>query len=258
METEHRKLNNKDNELISWQTIHQNEERLAAQICVQTKTRLVPAFVQLMRLIRAHIELPSTDDAGLKKKFYLLTESNTYPNRSCPKSKTTKMVANQYLKCPPPPLNKNLVSKTMNAADDALIQQSDRQNELHSEGFCCEPLFEIRSSGEPEAESGQLSKSCRHLRWCCDQVVQLGHPMLNYSNQQQQMYGILPSAQFSKSFWNRLFMECEHSAAQLLYALICYLEQNATISENVHIVEYKEADYFFIKNIKDKLFGMFK
>ena len=261
METEHRKLSGKDNELISWQAIHQNEERLATQICAQAKTRLIPAFLQLLRVIRIHSDLPATIARGVK------TSSNpsemNIANRSSLKSSTQASQLNgKQFECM---RSRDLVTNPKPSpsphtygTQGVLISPSAHHttHERNPGRVWCEPLFEVRTSGEPEAESGELSKSCRHLRLCCDQLIQFGHPLLGSSSNQRPMHGVLPSAQFCKSHWNRLFMECERSAAQFLYALICYLEQNATISGNVHVVEYKEADFFFMKNVNDTLLGM--
>jgi hypothetical protein len=235
MEPEIRKIGGKDNELISWQSIHQIEERKAVQVCVQAKTKLIPAFVQLLRLVRS-------------------------PNRSSEVGRT-KEGAHKQLKRGNDKLPIDLeVAKTNDLKITAgpITSIQDDLNTLpklgHSGAIWCEPPFEVHTSGQPEADCSQLSNCCRTLQSVCDQFHQEAQTVM-FPVDWKQVRGVLPPFQFNRPRWNRLFLECENSASRLLYALICYLEQNATISENVYVVEYKEADFFFMRNVNDAISG---
>lgn len=241
MEEDLRKIGGKDNELISWQSIHQTEERKAVQICVLAKTKLIPAFVQLLRLLRnpTHCTESKRGASYPEHKVRSTGPHHSFPPSPRPHSLTTTASPNAAFHH----------HATAPIALDASAAPDNRLNPMWYD-----PIFEGHSTGPQEADPIQLSKCCQTLQTVCDQFHQQAQNVM-FPIDWKQIRGVLPTFQFDRPRWTRLFLECEYSASRLLYAVICYLEQNATISENVHVVEYKEADFFFMRNVNDAVLG---
>lgn len=241
MEPEIRKIEAKPNELISWQSIHQKEERRAVQLCVQAKTKLIPAFVQLMKTL--HSPEVAKELGNLNSNLLKQTQS-----KAISMAKQNSSFKEQRAKDSHSNKNKPTdVSK--------FKRQTDVTRVARTSSLWSDPPFEVHTSGLLEIECTQLTKACQAIAIECNKFdLQSKHLFASINS--KQMRGVLPSVQFGESRWKRIFLECERSAARILYGLICYLEQNATIGENVHVVEYKEADFFFARNTNDAILGM--